>query len=113
MTTLPHAVAGDINDFRNVILAGIQDLDTVDELEAHIWQHNVDPVTLAATVADSAERTIRVELGDATGWLAVDATVGSWLIEYQLTFLDGTVLTWPQHRPDVLPVRAQGDPPTP
>lgn len=107
MTKFHTAVTGDIQDFRTAVLSGIEDLTNVSAIETHIWQHGTTPVTLTTAVLVAADRTIRFQLGDDEGWLATEATPGNWLVEYQLTFLDGTVLTWPQ-TPDVLPVRAQG-----
>lgn len=107
MTTLKTAVTGDVGDYRLVTLAGVDNLDAVTAIEAHVWKSDTAPTTLAASVDDSAERRIRVELGSAGGWLAT-ATPGSWKIEYQLTF-GSTVLTWPADGPDRILVRAEGD----
>lgn len=107
MTTLPHAVAGDVNDFRTVILNGVEDLDTVTAIETHIWRPDTAAVVLTTAVTDSDARIIRFELGGALGWLATVATPNAWFVEYQLTFADGTILTWPQKTPDVLLVRAE------
>jgi hypothetical protein len=116
MTILRTAVAGDVDDYRDVIIDDVEDLDAVDEVEAHVWRigvHAVDPVTLAASVHDSLTRTVRVLLGDATGWLATldpaDLFDEPFLVEYQLTMADGSVWTWPNGTPDQLPVRGSGD----
>ena len=108
MTTLKTAVVGDIDDYRIVTLDGVTNLDSVTAVEAHVWSTSVDSVTLSASVVDATARTIRVELGDAAGWLATVATSGSWFIEYQVTF-GTTVLTWPGGAPDRLPVQSEGD----
>lgn len=107
MTTW-QKVAGDVGDTITVTLGGITNLDAVQTLEAHVWVDGSDAVVLAAAVADSTASTITVDLGDATGWLAT-AGYGRWNAEYELTFLDGSKLTWPQMRPDTIVVRGQGD----
>lgn len=107
MTTW-NKVAGDIGDTIIVDLGGIANLTAVTDVEAHVWKQGTDPAVLDATVLDSDECTITVELGDGTGWLAT-ATQGRWSLEYQLTFGDGSVLTWPQMKPDLLIVRSDHD----
>lgn len=101
-------VAGDIGDSITVDLGGIANLDTVTAVEAHVWKNGTDPVVLDADVLDAAACRIEVELGDETGWLA-DAAQGRWSIEYELTFGDGSELTWPQMKPDEIVVRSQHD----
>lgn len=106
-----NKVAGDIGDYITVTLGGITNLDTVTAVEAHIWKQGppvVAPVVLDAAVVDAAACTIRVELGDDTGWL-VSAGQGRWNIEYELTFGDGSELTWPQMGTDLIVVRNQYD----
>lgn len=107
MTTW-NKVAGDIGDTITVTLGGIASLDAVVSVEAHIWKPGTPPEVLAAAVTDNDTCTIQVQLGDATGWL-VDAAQGRWNIEYELTFGDGSELTWPQMRPDEIVVRSQYD----
>ena len=107
MTKLKTAVSGDVGDYRLVTLNGIDDLDAITALEAHVWNTDVAPVTLTATVDDSTARRIRVELGGSSGWLATAAR-GRYHIEYELTF-GSTVLTWPGGDPDQIDVRAEGD----
>jgi hypothetical protein len=101
-------VQGDVDDTITVTLGGIADLDDVTAVEAHVWTTS-ERETLSAAVADSAARTILVQLGDANGWLA-SATAATWLAEWQLTFADGSVKTWPAGKPDEIKVRADGDP---
>lgn len=107
---LRPAVAGDVNDVRTLTLNGIEDLDGLDSIEGH-----VQPVsggaseTLAVTVTDSATATVTLSLGGVAGWLA-DATPGTYRIDVEATFLDGTVLTWPADAPLGLRVRAELDP---
>jgi hypothetical protein len=104
-------VAGDVDDTIVPQLGGIVNLDAVASVEAHVWT-SATRVNLSAAVTDSAARTITVELGDETGWLATQAPVVAtkWQVEYELTFLDGSVKTWPEGSPDLIEVRPQGDP---
>lgn len=108
--TLWKRVQGDVDDTITVKLAGIASLAAVQSVEAHVWWRTSHE-TLAASVADPDECTLTVELGAADGWLS-DAAAVQWEVEYQLTFLDGSVKTWPE-TPDKISVRAQGDPPAP
>lgn len=109
--TLWKRVAGDVDDTIVAQLGGIDNLDTVASVEAHVWTLS-SRANLTAAVADSAARTITVELGDETGWLATQAPIVAtkWQVEYEVTFLDGSVKTWPEGPPDVIEVRPQGDP---
>jgi hypothetical protein len=106
MTTFPK-VQGDVKDFIVVVLGGVEDLLTLVSVEAYVWKPHVDAVTLPASLVDAVARTIRVELGDETGWLATQATPYGWSIKYRATFGDGTKLTWPAGPPDVISVSAQ------
>lgn len=111
MTTW-NKVAGDIGDTITVTLGGIVTLDAVTAVEAHVWTKGVAPVVLDAAVLDAAACTIEVELGGVAGWLAT-AAYGRWSIEYELTFADGSKLTWPQMGSDLIVVRPDYDPETP
>lgn len=112
MGYLKPAVQGDVGDFRTITLAGVDNLNSVSSVVAHIYTGSKTSTThvadLDASVADATECTIIVELGDANGWLAT-ATPGTYRIEYQVTFANGDVLTWPAEAGDKLKVRAQGD----
>lgn len=113
MTALQPAVIGDIGDTRIIQLDGVDTLDDVTAIEAHVWiehRKSSTAVTLAAEVLDAGDRTIVVDLGTdpETGWLPAVARRNEWLIEYQLTF-GSTVLTWPNGDPDTINVREQGD----
>lgn len=108
MTTW-NKVAGDAGDTITVDLGGIANLDAVATVEAHVWKQGTAPAVLDADVLDAAACTITVDLGDATGWLAT-AGYGRWSLEYEVTFLDGSALTWPQLGPDTIVVRSAGDP---
>ncbi len=97
MTELAPAVQGDVNDFRSVTLHGVEDLTAVTAIETHVWKTGTTPLveaTLATTIVDATERTARIELGGVAGWLAT-AAPGTWFLEVEATFGDGTVLTWP------------------
>lgn len=98
-------VQGDVNDSIIVVLDGVADLASATSVEAHVWRDDTAPTTLAASVVDPAARTVKIQLGGVSGWLAT-AEPEIWFIEEQVTFSDGTVLTWPAGQPDVLVVRA-------
>lgn len=112
MSELKAAVQGDVGDERTITLAGIDNLDSVSAVVAHVYTGNktetTHVATLDAAVASSSDCTITVQLGDATGWLAT-ADPGNYRIEYQLTFANGDILTWPAVDGDRIRVRAQGD----
>lgn len=115
MADLAPAVSGDIGDHRIIALDGIANLNAVTAVAAHVYLGSNQPThvaLLAAAVEDAAACTIRVELGAADGWLAT-AEPGTYRVEYQLTFANGDVLTWPAPPGDRLSVRADADPPTP
>jgi hypothetical protein len=103
-----NRVQGDIGDTVVVTLGGVADLTAVDTIVAHIKRGDTIE-ELDATVTSAVNRTVTVELGAADGWLAT-AAPGRWRIEYQATFLDGSVLTWPDDQPDTIIVRADQDP---
>lgn len=105
MTTW-NKVAGDVGDTITVTLGGIANLDAVTAVESHVWKQGAEPVTLTASVVDAASCTIEVELGDADGWLA-ETDSGRWSAEHQLTFADGSTLTWPQMGTDTIAVRRE------
>lgn len=107
---LAPAVRGDVNDRRVVRLDGVANLGAVVGVEAHVWRSGVSPVALAATVVDATERTVDVVLGAADGWLAT-ATPGTWWVEIEATFADGSVLSWPAQQPLSITVRPDADPP--
>lgn len=100
-------VQGDVNDTIIVVLDGVQDLSAVTGIEAHVWRNDTTPISLTASVVNSDARTIEVDLGGASGWL-LTAEPEIYFIEEQVTFSDGTVLTWPSGAPDLLIVRADG-----
>jgi len=110
--TVFRRVQGDINDTIVPILNGVEDLTTATAVEAHVWLDGEPAETLTAIVLDATNRTIEVELGAVDGWLS-DAAPNTWYVEYQVTFADDTVLTWPAGSPDIIMVRAQGAPAVP
>lgn len=103
--TVWRKVQGDVNDTITVVLSGVEDLTTANAIEAHVWRRSVDSVTLTAAITDTVTRTAVVQLGGATGWLS-DALIAAWSVDFQVTFVDGTILTWPSGVPDVIAVRA-------
>lgn len=116
MAWLDPAVAGDVNVTRARTLTEFGTLedgtgeDDVAAVVAHIWRGNTDPVELACSVSDAADCSFVIDFGDETGWLATEAVAGVWLVEYQATFDDDTVLTAPGVWPDQIVIRANHAP---
>ena len=104
-STNPYpATSGDANDERIVTLGGTADLATVSSIRALV-QSKADPSVssvLSASVLNATARTVTVVFGS---WLATAAAGGYWL-EVETTWSDGTILTFPQGRPDSLQVFA-------
>lgn len=102
-TQIQTAVTGDVNDSRLCRLDGVDDLLSASAIEAHVWNDENAVVTLTTTVTDATARTVTVELGGPTGWLAT-APVGIYNFEIQVTF-GASVLTWPNKQPATMRVR--------
>ena len=102
-TTIQPAVAGDVGDTRLCRLDGVADLVSATAVEAHVWNDSAQVVTLAASVTDTAARTVTVELGGSGGWLEA-ASPGIYNFEIEVTF-GNNVLTWPNANPATLRVR--------
>lgn len=100
MTQLRSAKSGDVGDYRIIGLydgsnCDPTDLTTVTQVQAFVKRHS-QTATLAGSVEDASEGLIRIELGQTSGdWLPDGPTKGEWKIEYELTFNDGRVITWP------------------
>jgi hypothetical protein len=109
--TIFKRVQGDINDTAVTYLYGVATFSGT--AEAHVWQPNVTAITLAAVVVNGVDPygvacgVCTVSLGSSSGWLKT-ATPGNWHLEYQVTFADSSVLTWPADAPDQISVRPQG-----
>lgn len=115
MTTW-HRHTGDVKDTVDVALYGIEEI-TGATVAGHV-RKGATKAALVGTIVDAAAVgdtpcSIRVQLGATAGqpWLPT-AAVGTWEAEWQLTFGDGTVLTWPDEEfgPDAIVVKAQRDP---
>jgi len=87
--------AGDIGDTRTVRLDGVEDLENVEAIEAHVARSGVT-ATLSCSVADASERTVIIALGTAeSDWLPSGPATGQWLVQIEVTFDNGDKLTWP------------------
>lgn len=106
--SIAYRVRGDVNDFVDVTLSGVQDLTNVSAVEGHVALDRTK-VNLAAAVTDPVARTVRVQLGGAVGGWLRTAEPGSWKLEIEATFLDGTILTWPAASTDTIVVRKDYD----
>lgn len=117
--TLKSAVAGDVDDYRLIELDGVTNI-TGCTIEAHVWRDGETAANLSGSVENAGDTDtdpddkpiIRVELGS---WLESVATPGAWYwIEYEVTFVDSRVWTWPNGDgphptpPDRIHVRRQG-----
>lgn len=98
-------VQGDVNDTITIVLSGVENLNTASAVEAHVWHGTVDPETLPAAITNPTTRTVVVQLGGASGWLS-DAAEHVWYLDLQVTFADGSILTWPSGIPDTISVRS-------
>lgn len=89
--------AGDINDNIDAVLTGVADLTgaTVVAVVSHTTQ---PPVTLSGAIVSAVDRSVSIDLGDNTGWLATVAIAGeSYEVEFRVTWPDTTKLTWPSN----------------
>lgn len=106
-----NRVQGDTGDTVTAFLYGLASY-VGSATVAHVWQTGVTATTLTATVADGFDDSTPAKAcGVCTVHLAswiTNATPGDWLLEYQTTFSDNTVVTHPDENPDTLHVRAQG-----
>ncbi|HEY3484617.1 MAG TPA: hypothetical protein VGK49_04490 [Ilumatobacteraceae bacterium] len=115
MARLDPVVAGDVNVTRSRTLTEFGTLadgtgEDVATIVAHVWRGDIDPVELVCDVDDAEDCAFTIDFGDETGWLAQRPSAGVWLVEYQATFDDGTVLTAPAVWPDEIIVRGDHDP---
>jgi hypothetical protein len=116
LATLDPVVAGDVNTSRTRTLTEFGTLedgtgeDDVATVVAHIWRGDGDATELVCAVTDAAGCVFTIDFGDDEGWLASRPDAGVWLVEYQATYDDGTVVTAPALWPDQITVRADHDP---
>lgn len=110
MTAKFRRVQGDVNDTLVVQLTGVASF-TGATVVAHVWKDSGAATNLAAAVVNGTTSTgspcgvCTVNLGS---WLATATPSLNWQLEYQVTFGDGSVLTWPDGAPDTIEIRAQG-----
>lgn len=112
LRTTSHVVQGDVHDWVDVYIAPGVDTTAVTDAEGHLWRRGTR-VTVPASY-DTATRTARVELGATPGspWLPdveLQNPADEWKLEVELTWADGTILTFPSEKPLRLVVRRQGD----
>lgn len=115
MAQLAAVVAGDVGVIRTRTLTEFGSLEdgTAEDtatVVARIWRGDTAPAELTCAVTDADGCVFTVDFGDEDGWLASRPDPGVWLIEYQATFGDGTVVTAPAVWPDEIDVRADHDP---
>ena len=106
---------GDVRDSARVALFGILDITGANPIRGIVRLGSLPAVSLAGgsiinavAVLDARGRVIlpcsvSIPLGPVDGWL-VNASPGEWAFEQELTFSDGTVLTWPSDGYDTIEV---------
>lgn len=93
--TLNSCHAGDVNDRRIVILNGVDSLLSFSSGIANIQRNGVS-ADLVVSVVDPVKRIVQINLGVApTDWLPSRPALGTWIGQLEITFGDGTILTWP------------------
>lgn len=113
MTAKFRRVQGDINDTIITQLTGVSSFTGATAV-AHVWLGSAAATNLTASIVNGTTTTgapcgvCTVNLGGVSGWLASAAPSNVWRIEYEITFLDGSKLTWPGGAPDTIEVRQQG-----
>lgn len=111
MTTW-NRVSGDIGDTVIAYLYGAQTFVGATVVD-HVWKNGTAKTDLAATVVDGFDPdgvacgVCTVQLGNSSGWLKT-AAVARWYLEHDVTFGDGSSITWPGTAPDIIDVRAHG-----
>lgn len=110
MTAKFRRVQGDVNDTLITQLTGVATFAGA-TVVAHVWQGSGTATNLTASVVNgttSSGAVCGVCTVNLSPWLATATPSLGWQLEYQVTFGDGSVLTWPDGAPDTLEVRAQG-----
>lgn len=111
MTILVPAKAGDVRDVRTIRLDDKVgdtttpfDLTNASSVRALVRLKGTKAV-LAGAVTDAVGGIVEIQLGIApTDWLPARPKAGDWQFEVEVTFNDGTILTWPAYGYDTLEV---------
>jgi hypothetical protein len=94
------AVEGDNHDYYDVTLQGALTMPPGTVVKAILTLAPfVEPVTLPMTVQDDANHVVRLTVS------AGDLVHGAWSVDWQVTWADGTRLTWPVRGHDTIQVR--------
>lgn len=106
--TIWNRKRGDVNDSIIVELCGIANITGATplglaRLNGVTVQLAGGVVVQAVAVGDDVKCSVRVPLGGAAGWLSA-AAIGEWKYETQVTFMDGSIVTWPGQGYDVINV---------
>lgn len=111
MTKLKSAKAGDVGEVRRLQLRGrISDesagVDLIDAVSVRaIAKRNGVSVVLPVTVFDSATGVVDVALGALPAdWLPKGPSIGKWQFEVEVTYTNGSILTWPNEGYDEIEV---------
>jgi hypothetical protein len=98
-----NRVQGDVNDTLTVTLAGLVDLSAATSAKGFVALGGQTTAELSVTIPSPSGLTLLVQLSP---WLE-DAVAGNWTAEWEVTFADASVLTWPDAGLDVIHVRDQ------
>ncbi len=107
---LETAVAGDVDDVRELVLTGGPGAAVLASvlaspgvtLSAKVWNDDVAAVPLTLTLVDAAKRIVGLNLGNSSGWLPT-AVPGEYLVDLKVN-----QWTFPSNGPLLLRVRASG-----
>lgn len=92
-------VEGDIGDYIVAKLSGVTDLTSVTIVKGFVSADGFTTTELSGSVVDAVARHVRINMGNASGWLATldigDIEEVEFELQIELTFADGTELTWP------------------
>jgi hypothetical protein len=118
VTTLRPVKAGDIGETRTVGLREtIGTTVTAVNLSAATQvlcrlRRGRQTATLPCTILDAATGLVEVDCGtdEEYDWLPSRPDTGEWLVEFEVTYIDGTVLTWPNDGYDIIEVFSDLDP---
>ena len=108
MTQLKSATSRDIGAVRNVALNNIENPDDVTDVVVNLAKGTeTEEITATFTTVGDDDLTVTFNLGTESGdWLPAGPTLGTWKVEYVLTFADGSSITVRGKRHDEIKVRA-------
>jgi hypothetical protein len=92
--TLAPCIQGDKGETRVLTMGGVSNLDAATSARCLLAKGST-VAELDCTI-DDAESTATIDLGSAVDdWLPDGPEVGTWEGQIEVTFADGSILTWP------------------